>query len=276
MKKLYTLIFISAFSFFQTNAQTCNYICNGDFDNPYMVSTAGLTVTLNCWNTTASDGLMEVWGSGYNGVNSYSGIQFVELNATQAATMYQDFFVANPNTNLKIGFAHRARTNQGMTDTVQVSIGPVGGPYVVLGNYGDGPSAWGYYNVNYITPAPGNYRIRFTPKYFSYGNIAIGNFLDAVSVCLEQAQGVTELFDQNSTSVYPNPSNSTITVKFINPNSETFTFNLYDQQGRIVKIIDGITADNIKLEKDNLESGMYFYTISSNSKNLKGKFVFAD
>lgn len=277
MKKLYTLLFLSAISLNQSFSQNCNFICNGSFDNPYMVSTAGLTVSLNCWNTTATDGLMEVWGNGYNGVNSYSGIQFVELNATQAATLYQDFFVTNPGTNLNISFAHRARTNPGLTDTVQVSIGPVGGPYTILGNYGDGPSAWGYYSVNYITPAPGNYRIRFTPTYYSYGNPGIGNFLDAVSVCLEQGgTGINEITNVNAVSVYPNPANQTITLKFDNTENNNFTLNLYDQQGRLVKTVGEITTDELKLERENLNTGLYFYTLTSKAKTVTGKFCFVD
>ena len=277
MKKLYFLFAIAFFSN-RSFSQNCSWICNGDFENPFIsASTVGLYTTLSCWNTTASDGNMELWSNGFNGVPSYSNNQHVELNATQAATMYQDFFVTTPGTNLTIRFAHRARTNPGMTDTMRVSIGPVSGPYTILGDYGDGPAAWGYYTTNYIIPSPGNYRINFIPTYWSFGNAGIGNFLDAVSVCLEQATGVTELItDGSPVRIYPNPSSSNMILKFDNENNDNFVLNVFDQQGRLVKTMNEIRSNEIKLERGNLNSGLYFFILTSNQKNITGKFSFAD
>lgn len=272
MKKIYILLL--AFSINNLSSQNCSFICNGDFDNPFMVTTSGLTVNINCWQTTASDGLMEIWGTGYNGVTSYNGIQHIELNATQAATMFQNFFVATPGTNLTLRFAHRARANIGQTDTMLVEIGPVGGPYTSMGKYGDGPSAWGYYTTNYIVPALGNYSIRFTPTWWGWGNIGVGNFLDAVSVCLEQPAGVTELISDSESLAYPNPANENISIKFENDAKDNFSLNVYDQQGRLVKTMNEITTNEVKLEKGNLNSGLYFFTLTSNQKNLQGKFNF--
>jgi hypothetical protein len=273
MKKLYFLLL--AFSINQFSAQNCTYVCNGDFDTPYVTSTSGLTVSVNCWSTTATDGLMEVWGTGYNGVPSYNGIQHIELNATQAGTMYQDFNVSTAGVILSVKFAHRARGSAGQTDTMKVEIGPVGGPYTSLGKFGDGISSWSYYSVFYTTGAAGNYRVRFIPTYWGFGNPGIGNFLDAVSVCLEQA-GVNELEKNNSASVYPNPANTLITLKFDNISKDNFTLNLFDQQGRLVKVVTQINSGEFKMERENLNSGLYFYTLSSDKKIFSGKISFVD
>ena len=166
------------FLFTRLFSQPCSINCNGSFDTPTITTTNALVTAISCWSTTATDGKMEVWGNGYAGVSSYGGPQFVELNATQAATMYEEFNVTN-GVQVDVSFAHRGRSG---TDTVQVSIGPVGGPYTILGNWGDGTSAWGYYSVPYTPTSTAAYQVNFTPIYWSGGNVAIGNFLDSVSV----------------------------------------------------------------------------------------------
>jgi hypothetical protein len=283
MKKIYIFIFIAFLFNLRSFSQNCALLCNGDFENPYMTSTSGLTVTLNCWNTTASDGKMEVWGTGYNGVSSYSGIQHVELNATQAAIMYQDFVmyqdfaVSNAGTILNVKFAHRARTNAGMTDSVEVSIGPAGGPYTSLGRYGDGPSQWSYnISPNYVASTTGTYRVRFNPFYYSYGNSGIGNFLDAVSVCSTSQAGINELSGNTFSSIGPNPATENCIIRFENPANTNFTLNLYDYQGKMVKSMDEIYGTEVTLERGDLKSGIYFYELCSSKGNAKGKIAFTD
>ena len=39
------------------------------------------------WSTTATDHLIEIWKSGFNGVPAASGLQFAEINATQNAAL---------------------------------------------------------------------------------------------------------------------------------------------------------------------------------------------
>lgn len=178
MKGIYTILLCLFFIARAASQQVCILNCNGSFDSPALSPGVALIQTINCWSTTATDGNMESWGTGFNGVPSYNGTNFVELNATQAATMYQ-VFNATAGGLVNVSFAHRGRAG---VDTVMVSIGPAGGPYTSLGRFGDGTSAWGVYNLPAITTLGGPYHIRFTPVYWSGNNIALGNFLDGVSV----------------------------------------------------------------------------------------------
>ncbi len=213
MKKILTVSII-ALAFTQISAQTCNLLCNGDFDNnPFVVSTVGLTTSINCWNTEATDGLMEIWGTGYNGVPSYNGNQHMELNATQPAALYQDFYVAGSSVPLSISFAHRGRAG---LDSMEVFAGPAGGPYTSLGRYGDGTTSWGYYTASYSTGSPGNYRVRFKPFYWSGGNDAIGNFIDAVSV---NAPGAINISATNTSVCY----GSSVTLSASGANTYSWT-----------------------------------------------------
>lgn len=174
------LFLLKSFSF---KAQ-CNLLCNTDFDNTQITISVGIVDAslVPCWGTTASDNKIEVWASGFNGVPSYSGNQFIELNAFMVSTLYQNF-VTTPGTGITASFAHRGRAG---TDVMSVEIGPVGGPYTLLGTYSDGNTAWGYYTVSYTVPMGlgNNYTLRFNSVSAAGGNPAIGNFLDAISVSL--------------------------------------------------------------------------------------------
>lgn len=271
-KKLYSLI---AFNWLAVSAfaQECNFMCNGNFDDTFITATVGLVSnpTLSCWQTTASDGKMEVWANGYNGVPSYSGIQFLEMNATMPATLYQNI-IASPGTVLSISFAHRGR---GGIDSMSVSAGPTGGPYTTLGYFGDDQTAWGYYTVNYTVPGPGTaYEVRFTTEYWGAGNPGIGNFLDAVDVC--NVTGIDESQNTVSTSIFPNPAQNNATILFDNFKGDNFTLEMFDSQGKKVRTVNNIVTGKIEIGRNDLLKGVYFFQLTSGSKQASGKIIFIE
>jgi gliding motility-associated-like protein len=162
-----------------------NSFCNSDFESPLGIPLGTMALVnqsnFQCWRTTATDGMIEVWTNGNENTNAYSGTQFIELNANQVSTLYQDLSVI-PGSSVNISFAHRGRFSG--TDVMRVEIGPVGGPYVSLGNFSATPSAWVYNSLNYTFPNNGviNYTIRFVSVTSGSGNLTVGNFIDAVSI----------------------------------------------------------------------------------------------
>ena len=73
-----------------------------------------------------------------------------------------------------------------------------------------------------------------------------------------------------NSSLYPNPFNNSciITVE----NEGNYTFNLFNLKGQ--KVRELTFNSNLTLNKDELNEGMYFYTISNDKNNLKtGKLV---
>lgn len=183
--RIFILPFLTLLFFASENMYSqCNLLCNTDFENNQITVTVGIVDQnfVPCWKTSASDSMIEVWHTGYNGVPAYSGSQFIELNAYMVSTLYQNFIVS-PGTNVTISFAHRGRAG---TDVMSLEIGPVGGPYTSLGTFSDGNTSWGYYNTNYTIPTgQGSYfTLRFNSISAAGGNPAIGNFLDAISVNL--------------------------------------------------------------------------------------------
>jgi gliding motility-associated-like protein len=161
-----------------------NNFCNTDFETPVIPATANPSLIneslVPCWDTTASDGVIEMWPPGFTGVTAYSGNQLIELNANLVGTLFQDFIVI-PGTTISVSFAHRGRQGN---DVVGVEIGPVGGPYVSLGNFTDGNTAWVLHTVNYTIPigSGNNYTLRFVSVSSAGGSPSIGNLLDSISI----------------------------------------------------------------------------------------------
>ena len=162
-----------------------NYLCNTDFEDNQIVNPGNYIIinqdSVPCWETTASDSKIEVWGDGFMGFDAYSGNQFIELNANMRSTLFQDFEII-PGSSALISFAHRGR-NSSADDIMEVEIGPIGGPYTNLGSFSDGTDAWGYYSLEYLFPDDLgiNYTIRFK-SLIPASPTSEGNFLDDINV----------------------------------------------------------------------------------------------
>ena len=166
---------------------TCNFVCNPDFEDEQLVEPGGQGFfreeEVSCWQTTAEDRMIEVWGDGFQGVPAYSGNQFIELNANYVATLYQNFNVTAGST-VAISFAHRGRV--GFTNQMSVSIEPFpigSGTAVVLGTYSASTTVWTLNNVIHTFPNDGvtAYVLSFISLPVG-GTEAGGNFLDDISV----------------------------------------------------------------------------------------------
>ncbi|MEW5655596.1 hypothetical protein ABGT92_09710 [Streptomyces cinereoruber] len=159
-------------------------LVNGSFEQPPVADMAFLPDASQTqasrhvpgWLTTATDHMVELWHSGFNGVPSAEGEQFAELNANQVSTLYQDL-PTTPGTKLYWRLYHRGRQGQ---DTMALDIGAPGGT-VEQRTFTDGNTAWGFYTGTYTVPA-GQTTTRFAFRSVSAagGNRGIGNFLDGV------------------------------------------------------------------------------------------------
>ncbi|MCK9450487.1 MAG: gliding motility-associated C-terminal domain-containing protein [Bacteroidales bacterium] len=166
---------------------SCHFLCNSDFEDNQLVQVGEQGFfsqdSVPCWNTTTEDKIIEVWGDGFNGVPSYSGNQFIELNAHVVGTLYQNF-TATPGNTVNISFAHRGRV--GFTNSMSVSLEPAplgSGIPVNLGTFNAVTTSWTLNSVSYTFPnnSVTNYVLSFISLPVG-GTEAGGNFLDAVSV----------------------------------------------------------------------------------------------
>ncbi|MFZ4516631.1 MAG: hypothetical protein ACOYN3_10015 [Acidimicrobiia bacterium] len=130
------------------------------------------------WSTTAPDGMIEVWQSGFSEVSAAEGSKFIELNANFVAAIYQDV-ATEPGTVITWSLSHRGRMG---TDTMRVLIGKPSQTLVQQSQFSDGTSAWGRHSGTYVVPV-GQTCTRFQFESLPSAGSApsVGNFLDAIS-----------------------------------------------------------------------------------------------
>ena len=74
--------------------------------------------------------------------------------------------------------------------------------------------------------------------------------------------------------VYPNPFNYSTVIEFENIEKEKHIFMLYNVNGQLVRKIDNITTEQIKIQKENLINGFYFFKLLKNTKVIgNGKLM---
>jgi hypothetical protein len=162
---------------------------NGGFEVP-PVPPATFTlfdaVDVPPWQTTDSQGEIEIWGDGFLGVPAAEGAGFAEINANSTGTLYQDV-VSIPGATMTWTLQHRAREGD---DVMRVLIGNAATADVTSDtgwdyfspDLTDGVSAWGSHTDQYVVPA-GQTCTRFGFRAISTGSgsDSVGNFLDDVS-----------------------------------------------------------------------------------------------
>ena len=143
--------------------------------NSYALVDAG---SIDGWSTTATDNKIEIWSDGFLGVNAADGNYFVELNATQVASLYQEI-ETTPGTTLTWSISHRGRTGE---DVATISVGD-GDETIVLETMTDGNTEWGTYTGTYVVPE-GQTTTTFSLNSVSSASSSnsVGNFIDAFSV----------------------------------------------------------------------------------------------
>lgn len=175
------------------NAATCGAdsvtLLDGGFETPVIAAGGNSSLDASLvppWLTTDSANQIEIWGSGFLGVPSAQGAQFVEINANSAGTLYQDV-VTTAGEKMTWSLEHRGRSG---TDTMKVLIGDATtadvnsdtGWNFFSPDLPDPNTAWGAHTGSYVVPA-GQICTRFGFRAVSSagGDQSFGNFLDAVS-----------------------------------------------------------------------------------------------
>ena len=158
-------------------------ITNGGFEIPVIASTSFVHTNednVPGWNTTATDGLIEIWSTGFNGVPSSEGNQFAELNAKQASALYQ-ILCLTPGSEVNWSVQHRGRS--ATNDVATVRIGGDLTSATVQETMSDNNTSWGFYSGAYTVPAgQTNTYFIFDAVSSGSGNNAHGNFIDDIQI----------------------------------------------------------------------------------------------
>lgn len=168
-----------------TNCANIVRIGNGNFEAPVLANNWGEATNAQAapWvsvnRDTGAQINLEYWRDDFQaGFGAVSGTQFIELNSTAPANLYQNI-ATTPGTTMHWGFWHRGRNSATTADQLRLTIGPTTGSMTTGGTiYSTTSVAWVYYSGSYTVPA-GQTTTRFALSSVTSGSI--GNFLDDVS-----------------------------------------------------------------------------------------------
>ena len=160
------------------------------------------------WQSTT--GFIELWDSGFNGVNAYAGAVFAEMNANDPGALYQNVCFTKGET-LGWSFAHRARSGGATTQVANFEIASSTG--VVLQQLASQATTvadgWRVNSGSGVYNGPtGIQRIQFRTT----NPGSVGNFLDAIQIDLAAYAG----FRPIATSSAEDASAPTIPTVIVN------------------------------------------------------------
>jgi Lysyl oxidase len=91
--------------------------------------------------------------------------------------------------------------------------------------------------------------------------------------CVVTGISGTKDLNEKSFAVFaqPNPFNEQTDFFFNNPDNEAIDFTLTDMTGRVLRFYPNLKGEQFTLQRGNLVSGMYIYTIKTNKGRLSGK-----
>ena len=100
-------------------------------------------------------------------------------------------------------------------------------------------------------------------------------YIDAVVVeKLSSTTSVVSLNNSSEVNIYPNPFTDHATLTFNNPYGLNATFILFNTQGQIVQQVDGIVSNRLRIERNSLPLGFYYYQLRNEQNTIaNGKII---
>ena len=165
-----------------TSCTGTNLAINGGIETP-VISVAGNSMTspsgVPGWTT--NDTAIEQWSSGFLGVPSHTGSQFVEMNANIGTSILTQTPSAIHNrAELNVYWAHRGREGN---DTALLVVTDNGGISTSSGNFTTDNTAWVVRSLTHVAAATASATTLKFDSISSTGGASLGNFVDSVEVC---------------------------------------------------------------------------------------------
>lgn len=210
------------------------------------------------WSTTASDGLIELWVDGTEDIAASDGKYFVELNATEIASLYFDVRTQGFDT-LKLSLDHRARLSGGF-DEIEILSGSSQNILKSHGNFKSNSQNWNTNTIEIpIEKGQDLTRIQIQAVSTVSDDPTVGNFIDNVRLSLIKSKIKPEAV---TLKLYPNPFVDYIV--FDAENSESiFELSIYNMQGELKKQQQVTSQSKINLKE--LKTGLFLVTILNTS-----------
>ncbi len=105
-------------------------------------------------------------------------------------------------------------------------------------------------------------------------NDVCGNIQTATEqVTISTISSVSQPSLAGAVSIYPNPFGNQATININGFSGATFQFTLVDITGKTVRKETGMAGNSLLIDRDGLQSGMYFYNIQVQGQNVQGKLL---
>lgn len=112
---------------------------------------------------------------------------------------------------------------------------------------------------------------------------AIGQLRDTIVFLMQVEVQATQSVEENvlarTIQVTPNPIRETGHVTFEVPDAKDYTFEIIDLTGKKIQSISGTSragVNSIRIDRNQLSEGLYFYAIRWNGISHKGRMMFVD
>ncbi|MFH0894407.1 MAG: SBBP repeat-containing protein [Bacteroidota bacterium] len=152
-----------------------------------------------------------------------------------------------------------------------------GNPLGAIQTYGSSSSAYCVGNSISIDTSNNAYITGIFQNSSTFGNTTLtstGGCDIFVAKLSRKENGLIDFHQLSSFNLFPNPFHDFCTLTFNNQKKSDNTLTLFDAQGRLIRIIENIRTNQVKIERLNLKNGLYFFQlISENRIIVSGKFV---
>lgn len=104
----------------------------------------------------------------------------------------------------------------------------------------------------------------------------VGNDYEDISenFTISSTTSIFEKAEFYNLKVFPNPMTDKAVIIFANPDNEIQSLVLYNTKGQVVRELSSINSDQIIMNRNNLEKGVYFFQLrSKNEIRATGKII---
>ncbi len=135
--------------------------------------------------------------------------------------------------------------------------------------------------------------LRFIPELFDSSNYSVqpsssqndewlvyakaaNNIWSETDLFIASKTGVINSVSENMKlhgSVFPNPVNNTLNIKFNTKQNQSVNFNIYSIDGRLCFSQNVIESDKVTVDVSDFYPGIYIYSLKSQQDFFQGKFI---
>lgn len=136
-----------------------------------------------------------------------------------------------------------------------------------------GSNGWLRYKISHLPGLAENTIVYNTAGiYFDFNPAVITNTTFNTLVSVIPVSVSEQIIENNGSVVIPNPWSGQALIKLTDASKEDYVIYVYDARGKLL-LTSSMNNGEYTIERKNLSSGIYFYSIRNNNKSFKGKFV---